>query len=169
MLTTFHFTPLSQCSACDSSSYLLSSENDGHHTLRLCGLSGLVYQHRSESELGQSRVAGTNTCAADNVCMLQKFSLSATFQCAVALLVSWRQLAGFVLELLELGELGVGIQIADLDEEHREIETVSERVKSCTGHSKHNWAMSHPGNTRPLSKVLKQHLHSSLPSYPGPS
>ena len=63
---------------------------------------------------GNPGVTGADTGAADDVSSIQQVALALFLQRAVSLLVARRQLAGLVLQLLQLLQLGHAVVAADL-------------------------------------------------------
>lgn len=55
---------------CSWSSYLLGSEDNGHHALWFSGLGALINQDWSELHLSQTRIPCSNTGAADHIGIL---------------------------------------------------------------------------------------------------
>ena len=68
--------------------HLLSTQNNGHHTLGLGGLSRLVHQHGAEAHLGQARVTRPHARAADDVSTAEQLTLTRHPQRLEALLIS---------------------------------------------------------------------------------
>ena len=88
---------------------LLGPQHSRDHALRLRGLHALVYQDAAEPHPGQLRVPGPDTGAADHVSHVQQLLLALLPQDPVPLLVTAAQLAGLLLQQLELPELGAAL------------------------------------------------------------
>ena len=84
---------------------LLCPQDDGDHALGLGGLHGLVDEDGGEAHLGEPRVARADAGARDDVGHLQELALGLLPQRAETLLVVRGELAGLVLELLQLAQL----------------------------------------------------------------
>ena len=93
---------------------LLGAQHSWHHTLGLGGLHALVNQDTREPHPDQLGVSGPNTRAADDIGHVQELLLALLPQDPVPLLVAAAQLAGFLLQHLQLGVLRVALDLLDL-------------------------------------------------------
>ena len=93
---------------------LLAAENQGDHALRLSRLGAFVDKDRPEFELGKTRVASTNTRAANDIGVCEDLALCGTSERLELLLILAAQFSKLALQLHKLVKLDIGVVHADL-------------------------------------------------------
>ena len=88
--------------------YLLGTHSEGNQSFSLDGLGGLIDDNLAETEVLETRIACTDTGAANHVGSLQDLALSLGAESLVLPLIAVGQLADLNLEALEFVELVSG-------------------------------------------------------------